>query len=146
VKSKISFLLIIISLSLFSFIPTEIKTITWSDLSLVNYRRVFSPVDGFYDKPFFNKSIQKLHGDQVQITGYVIPIDTYGEKFFLSAQPNSSCYFCGAGEQHEVIELRLKDLPANYKMDNYLTFKGTMITYSQANTLPYALDNAELVK
>ena len=145
-KNKLTFILITLSLFLFSFTVEEIKTVTWSELSLVNYRRVFSPTDGFYDKPIYQKSIQKLHGDKIQITGYVIPIDTYGEKFFLSAQPNSSCYFCGAGEQHEVMELRLKDLPANYKMDEYLTFKGILMTYSQANTLPYALDNAELVK
>lgn len=134
-------------MALLSFVPLGIKTVTWEDLSKVSYRRTFSPKTGvFYEKPIFAKSVQKLHDEQIQISGYVIPVDTYGEVYFLSAQPNSSCYFCGSGAIHSIMDLRLKNLPANYKMDEFLTFKGTLITHSDSENIPYTLENAELVK
>ena len=145
-KSKIAFFILVISV-LFSFTPLAVKVVTWEDLSAVNYRRTFSPRHStFYNKPIFDKNILKLHGEQIQISGYVIPVDTYGEKFYLSASPKSSCFFCGAGEAHSIMELKLKNLPANYKVDEFLTFKGTLITHSDLEHIPYSLDNAELVK
>lgn len=139
--------LIIVSISLFSFKNDGSKVITWDDLISVAYRRTYSPQNEvFYDKPIFSKDISALNNIKVKITGYVIPIDSHGERYFLSATPNSSCFFCGKGEAHQVMELKLKNLPANYKMDEYLSFEGILRTHADPLSLPYSLENAILVK
>jgi hypothetical protein len=141
--------LFFILISLFSFVQgtQEVKNVSWGDLSAVSYRRTFSPSDQvFYDKPIFAKEIAMLQNERIKITGYVIPVDTYGEKYFLSAKPNASCFFCGKGQIHEVMELKLKNLPANYKMDEYLTFEGVFHTHTEVGSIPYSLDVATLVK
>lgn len=146
-KKLFSILLSVFILS--SFISTDkAKSITWADISDVGYRRTFSPqYSSFYDKPIFSREISSLENQKIQITGYIIPIDTYGEKYFLSSQPNSSCYFCGKGQKHEVIELKLKNLPVNYKMDEFLSFEGVFHTHTDMFMYyPYSLENAVLVK
>jgi len=145
-KSCIIYLISLCLISL-SFTSLGIKEITWEDLSEVSYRNTFSPRHNtFYMKPIFGKDIQHLNGDEIQITGYVIPVDNMGDIFFLSENPNSSCYFCGAATPHSIMALNLKNLPANYKTDEYLTFKGILNTHDNLEDLPYSLDNAELVK
>jgi hypothetical protein len=146
VKTKrIKILFSFLILGLYSFVNS--KVVTWMDLSEVAYRRTFSPQNQtFYDKPIFSKEILQLHNQKIQITGYVIPVDTYGEKYFLSAKPNSACFFCGQGQIHEVMELKLKNLPANYKMDEFLTFEGTLVTHTGVESVPYSLENAILIK
>lgn len=148
-KNRKLLYIIISSLLVTSFIPSgkKAKIVTWDDLSYVAYRGTYSPQHNMrYDKPIFSKDILKMHGTQVQITGYIIPIDTQGERFFLSANPNSSCYFCGSGDKHSVLELNLKNFPVNYKVDEYLTFEGTLETHTEMIYYPYSLENAVLVK
>lgn len=143
-KSK---LLYVFLLPLLSFVAKEPKIITWQDLSSVHYRNSYSPSNEmFYDKPIFDKNILKLHDTEVVISGYIIPVDTYKERFFLSANPNSSCYFCGGAQKHTVLVLNLKNLPANYKMDEYLSFKGILKTHTGAVDLPFSLNNAQEYK
>ena len=148
-KVKTILYLITSTLFLTSFIQTANKTkiVTWEDLSYVGYRATYSPVNNTrYEKPLFAKNILKLHNNEIQISGYVIPMDANHERFFLSAQPNSSCYFCGASAKHTIMDLRMKNLPQNYKMDEYLTFKGILKTHTEMENLPYSLENAILVK
>lgn len=130
-----------------SFISDEVKSITWEDLSYVDYKYRPDLINGnYYLKPFFDTEVKKLHGKQVKITGYIIPIDLNGDRYYLSAQPNSSCYFCGQADKHSVLVLKLKNLPVVYKMDDYLTFEGTLYTHSDQESLPYSLENAILAE
>jgi len=74
-----------------SFINEESRKISWEDLSYVEYKYRPDLVNGnYYLKPFFDTDIKKLNGKQIKITGYVIPVDLYGDRYYLSAQPNSS--------------------------------------------------------
>ncbi len=147
-KLKKIVLLLIPFLLCSAFVSDETKTITWDSISHVSYVRMFSPQNGaFYDKPIFSRDISALNQKRVKLTGYIIPIDATGERYFLSANPNSSCFFCGKGEKHQVMELKLKNLPANYKMDEYLTFEGVFSTHTDMFLyFPYSLENATLVK
>ena len=146
-RKKLLFLLSI-CFSIFSFTTDEAKKVTWEDLSYVSYARMFSPQHGaFYDKPIFSRDISVLNQKKIRITGYVIPIDATGERYFLSATPNSSCFFCGKGEKHQMMELKVKNLPANFKMDEYLTFEGNFYTHTDMFLyFPYSLENAVPVK
>jgi len=148
--NKLKFTVLILALPLLMSYASSAtaKAVTWMDLADVAYRRTFSPqLQSFYEKPIFSKEIAALSNQKVQITGYVIPVDTYGDKYFLSSRPNSSCFFCGKGQMHEVMELKLKNLPANYKMDEFLTFEGTLQTHTDTyQNFPFSLDNATQVK
>jgi hypothetical protein len=124
------------------------KAVTWMDLADVGYKKMYFPQNSQWgEKAFFGKDILALVNQRITITGYVIPVDTYGELYFLSARPNSACYFCGQGQKHEVMQLKLKNLPANYKMDEYLTFEGVLKTHTNVTVdLPYSLETAIQVK
>lgn len=147
IKKIISIVLTSFVLLSFTQSIEKAKIVTWDDLSHVGYVHSYSiPNNTNYKKPVFSRDILRLHNQEIQITGYVIPMDANHQRYFLSALPNSSCYFCGAAESHSVMVLNLKDLPQNYKMDEYLTFQGTLRTHTEMENLPYSLENAELVK
>ncbi len=100
--------------------------------------------DIWYNKPQFNKQVQKLEGKEVIVQGFMVPVDVTGDTYVLSAFPYSACFFCGAAGKESVMEIRMKDNEQNFKMDQMLTFKGKFDLVDDVYGLMYLLEEAEV--
>lgn len=96
--------------------------------------------------PSFGESVKKMAGKEVQISGYVIPVD-YNENFYvLSAFPYSACFFCGGAGPESVISLKFKDKSERFKTDTKLEVKGRLeLNSSDIYEMNYILRDVEKV-
>jgi len=118
----------------------------WFVLSDVKFEQVYSEDLGVnYDKATFGDFIQAFDGQEVVISGYVIPLDGMGMSYALSRNPNSSCFFCGGAGPETVIDLRLRSTAIKrYRMDDLLSFKGKLkLNEKNDNQFIYELWEAE---
>lgn len=132
-----------------SFSPSAQTIISWTDLADVEFRKEYLEAFGAeYNLPRFGKDVQALDGQEVQISGYMLPLDGTGIQIVLSKFPFTSCYFCGNAGPETVIELWLKpEFMRRYKMDSRLTFKGKLrLNTTDFLRLSYILVDAEEVK
>ena len=120
--------------------------IDWPVLAQVRYKSFQTPgmVEG--EKPEPGMAVQRLNGEEVRIRGYVIPLDVEGTNFLLSAQPNESCFFCGKAGIETVAELWLADGHRHFKMDEIVTFRGTLLLNYESDGLLYLLKDAKEVR
>lgn len=103
------------------------ETITWDDLE----GAIFEYKDDSLIASF-PKSAETLHGKEIQIGGYVIPLgpgehgrETVGEhNFALSSNIYSSCFFCGAAGPDTVVSFYSAK---RYDTDQVVTLKGTLL-------------------
>lgn len=114
-----------------SVVPAnEVLKITWGDLTAVTFE------EKYYDKeeawmlfPTFGEDVKKLEGKVVEIKGYVIPLEP--ERYVLSANPFSSCFFCGNAGPETVMELDMTSYDRVFYTDDFLTFQGTFTLNDQ---------------
>ena len=138
-------LLLFISVSSFSLGQTSID---WETLSDVKFEVKYDEKVGIsYEEATFGPGVIPLDGQQVALTGYMIPLDGFGVAYALSRNPNSSCFFCGGAGPETVVELKLKPTAMRrYRTDDRLLFKGTLqLSRSNADNFTYVLLNAEPV-
>ena len=125
--------------------------LTWAHLAEVDFEeRYTEEVDTYVPYPIFRPSVQRLAGEQVEIKGYVIPVEETGEEsiIVLSANPFSSCFFCGMAGPETIMDVQLKKkFKGRFKQDDILTFRGKLrLNDSDLYYLNYILEEAELVK
>ena len=97
-----------------------------------------------FQYPVFGNEIKKMEGKEVNIKGYMIPLDVNQGLYALSRYPYSSCYFCGKSGPESVVSLKFKTKPKKFKMDAIKTMKG--ILYLNENNpmdFIYIFNNAE---
>jgi hypothetical protein len=145
---KISFLLIPFAVlaSLVAFaVPSKV---TWDMLRDVSFKKKWYESEKIYMLyPTFGPEVQKLKNQEINITGYVIPVDLDANLYVLSAFPYSSCFFCGGAGPETVMTLNMKNASLKFKTDDRLTFKGTLkLNADDIYQMNYILDNAEVVK
>lgn len=120
--------------------------ITWETFKDVRYKKKYSlEVGADYLYPTFGKTIQQLNGKQVQIKGYVIPMDTEGHYYVLSKLPMAQCFFCGLAGPETILMLNLKGKHRRFKTDEKRTFCGRLrLNADNLYELNYNLDEATL--
>ena len=141
-------LLIFGSLCLFH---TAVHTQTHIDWNLLNDVRFTTRHDTLlgmsYDEATFGKWLLPFDGQEVAITGYLIPLDGLGLSWVLSRNPNASCFFCGGAGPETVLELQLRPSALRkYKLDERRTFQGRLqLNRRNLEHLTYVLLDAEPV-
>lgn len=122
----------------------EARLINWEFLSQVNFKdHYFKELEAWYLVPQFSKEVQKADNKQVIIKGYVIPLDVADGKYALSANPFSSCFFCGGSGPESVMTLQFAERPPRYKTDDVVRFTGTLIlNKDDPDQFTYILKNA----
>ncbi|MDW3648118.1 MAG: DUF3299 domain-containing protein [Bacteroidia bacterium] len=121
------------------------ESITWKTLENVSYEMSYdSTADYVMMTPVYGESLNKLQGQEVEIKGYILPMDTEGTAFVLSAFPFSSCFFCGGGGKETVVELML-DGEKSYTVDQVKTFRGKLKLNDDPFGLNYILEEAKEV-
>lgn len=119
------------------------QTLTWDDLLDVRYSTTFDGEAGYvYMKPTYGPSLLELDGKVVEIRGYVLPMDTDGKAYALSAFPYSSCFFCGGGSRESIMDLKLASLDKRYSTDDVVTFRGVFKLSDDQFGLNYLLEEA----
>lgn len=142
-----SFFSILILAGIFSMNALEAQeTIDWVTLGDVKLSKVYSEELMLeYDTTSYGTDISQFDGKEVQISGYVIPLDGMGISFVLSRNPNATCFFCGGGGPETIVDIKVK--PAafkRYKMDERSTFKGILkLNPDNSKSFLYVLTDAE---
>ena len=129
------------------FAQTEIS---WEEISDVDYPKQEEDEYSYdYSNPVFGADIYQMNGDDIMITGYLLPMDIEGEYYVLSKYPFATCFFCspeGNIGPETVIELRLKEKYKWLQMDDILTFKGKFVlNEGDPDALFFVLKNAEVI-
>jgi hypothetical protein len=126
---------------------TTVKKVTWKQLADVIFDRKWDEkmqMPMLY--PSFSRTIKAMHGKNISISGYVIPVDAKVGMYVLSANPNSSCFFCGGAGPETIMTLKFKSGKPAFDTDDYVSFKGRLrLNEKNIYELYYNLDDAVLV-
>ncbi|WNJ19221.1 DUF3299 domain-containing protein [Pontibacter sp. G13] len=116
----------------------------WETLAQVDFEtRYYEEIDDYLLYPMFSDAVKGLEAQEVYISGYVLPVEP--GRYVLSANPFSSCFFCGGAGPESVIELDLKgdDSKQIFLTDEWRTFRGTFVLNdSDIDKLNYILIDA----
>lgn len=118
---------------------------TWRMLEDVEFKDVYvEELDAYYWKPTFGDIVNGLEGQEVHITGYMIPVDLDEDFYVLSRYPFANCFFCGGAGPESVIDLRFDGKsPRVYQTDERLTFAGKFrLNADDVYQMNYILDGA----
>lgn len=119
----------------------------WKTLSKITYKKEYDELLGFkVDKPVFSKDVKKLEGKNVEIRGYIIPVEGYKshKEFVFSAFPYNMCFFCGGAGPETVMEVYAAK-PVEFTQEP-ITLKGTLkLNSDDINRLMYILEEAEQI-
>ena len=122
--------------------------ITWEVLKDVEFVEVWSEeFQAIYNVPKFGKKIKSLDGKKVQIRGYIIPVDILADYYVLSANPYSSCFFCGQAGPESVMEIQFANQESGLRMDKIITVQGKLrLNADDIVQLNYVLEDAKVVE
>jgi hypothetical protein len=102
--------------------------LTWKMLTDVVFSDEYSEeVQAYVPYPTFGAQLQAIEGREVLIEGYIIPLEETGDEtiLVLSAQPYSSCFFCGGAGPESVMDIKLRpDEQRKFTTDDRMTFRG----------------------
>ncbi len=119
----------------------------WKTLAKITYKKEYDEMLGFkVDVPVFSDEIQELSGKEIEIKGYIIPVEGYKshKEFIFSAFPYNMCFFCGGAGPETVMEIYAKE-PIKYTAEP-VTLKGKLeLNSTDINRLIYALNDATLI-
>lgn len=146
-KKRTIFKCILLALvTLKSFSLHAQTSIDWINLADVTFEeKQMDDVELTYNHATFGASLKALEGQEVSITGYMIPMDPMGITFVLSRNPNATCFFCGGAGPETVLQIKVKPGAfKRYTVDDRLTFKGILRMYEKdIDSLTYVLEDAE---
>jgi len=142
---------IILATILFLFFMGNIfsqNIITWELLKNVEFDEIWSEeFQAYYMVPKFSESVKEMDGKEVQIRGFIIPVDIVQDYYVLSANPYSSCFFCGQAGPESVMEIQMIKKYEGLRMDQVITYKGTLkLNVDDIYQLNYILEDAEIIE
>ena len=142
-RFKLLFFVMIFSLYSFSQ-----NVITWELLKNVEFDEVWSEeFQAYYMVPKFSNAVKALDGKEVQIRGFIIPVDIVQDYYVLSANPYSSCFFCGQAGPESVMEIEMIKKYEGLRMDQVITFRGRLkLNVDDIYQLNYILQDAEILE
>jgi len=120
----------------------------WNTLAKVSYKKQYDDLMGFeVDIPVFGEGIMALEGKEIEVEGYVIPVEGYDmqQNFVFSAFPYNMCFFCGNAGPETVMEAYVKDEKIKYS-SKPIKIKGILsLNAGDINSLMYILNEVEIV-
>ena len=126
------------------------ENISWDILANVVWHEEIDTATGYKNSVgTFGDDLLKLNGQEVYISGYVIPLDAMGLSYALSRSSYASCFFCGQAGPETVMELKVRPraIESHDQNNTLLKFKGTLVLKEINPTgLNYILDRAILIR
>ena len=123
------------------------NTNLWKTLSKITYKKEYDEFLGFkIDKPVFAKSVQDLEDTEVEVKGYIIPVEGYKShtEFIFSAYPYNMCFFCGGAGPETVMEVE-SSIPVEYTAEQITLVGKLQLNPDDINRLMYLLVDARPV-
>ena len=146
-KKIISIVLITALIPLLSFsIANPPVKITWENLRDVTFKKKWNKEEGmFILEPLFGTKVTSLKGKEVELTGYMIPVDVDANYYVLSANPFASCFFCGQAGPESVVSVKFKKVNKRFNTDDRVTINGIFtLNTDDINELNYIIEKAEV--
>ena len=147
-NSSKTLLITLFSLSLFSFTILEEPTkVTWEMLRDVTFKKKWSAEESmFVLYPTFGAKVTGLKDKEIVLTGYMIPVDVDANVYVLSANPYSSCFFCGGAGPESVVQVKFKKSTKRFNTDDRITVKGKLkLNADDINELNYILEGCDVI-
>ena len=120
----------------------------WQSLAKITYTKQYDELLGFkVDVPVFSDEVRALEGKEVEVKGYIIPVEGYRghTEFIFSAFPYNMCFFCGGAGPETVMEV-YADEAIEYQTEA-VTIRGTLkLNDTDINQLMYVLRDVRLVR
>ena len=141
--------LAILLVPLFAFAFTsEPININWKRLADVRFnRKLNKELSMYFLYPTFGPSVNALHGKEISIRGYMIPVDENDNIYVISAKPMAACFFCGGAGPESIIELQFRKKKQRFRTDEVLTVRGKLaLNAYDVDHLNYILKNAEVIE
>lgn len=127
----------------------EIKEVkVWKTLGKITYKKKYDDLLGFkIDIPVFSKPILKLEGQEIELKGYIIPVEGYKshKEFIFSAFPYNMCFFCGGAGPETVMEVEATE-GVEYTAEQVRLRGKLTLNAEDINRLMYILTDAVLVE
>ncbi len=123
------------------------KKSLWKTLGKITYKKKYDELMGFkIDIPVFSDPIKKLDGKEVEVKGYIIPVEGYKshKEFILSAFPYNMCFFCGGAGPETVMEVEAVE-GVEYSAEQVILRGKLKLNDDDINRLMYLLTDAVLV-
>ena len=144
---SLSFLILFSATAIQAYGQTSNDNI-WKTLAKITYKKEYDELMGFkIDKPVFSDDVVALSDQEVEIRGYIIPVEGYKshKEFIFSAFPYNMCFFCGGAGPETVMEVYAAEA-IKYTAEP-ITIKGTLkLNATDINRMMYALEEAVKVK
>ena len=121
---------------------------TWKTLSKITYKKEYDELMGFkVDVPVFSEEIKEMAGKEINIKGYIIPVEGYKShtEFIFSAFPYNMCFFCGGAGPETVMEVSSVEA-VKYTAEQIEIIGKLELNDSDINRLMYILKDVKLVK
>lgn len=120
----------------------------WKKLSKITYKQEYNELFGFkVDIPVFSDQIKEMEGKEIEVKGYIIPIEGYKshKEFMFSAFPYNMCFFCGGAGPETVMEVTASE-PIEYSAEQ-IRIKGKLVLNDDdINRMMYILEDVVLLK
>jgi hypothetical protein len=131
-----------------SFKSEEPIVVTWRTLEDVGFDKKWNKAEGMFILiPNFGPKVAPLKDKQIQITGYMIPIDIETNYYVLSSNPYASCFFCGGAGPESVMSIKFKGKNKRFDTDDRVTLVGRLdLNKDNLEELNYILQEAVLVQ
>ena len=120
----------------------------WKTLSKITYKKQYDELMGFkIDVPVFSDPVKALEGKEIEIKGYIIPVEGYKshKEFIFSAFPYNMCFFCGGAGPETVMEVEAAE-PVEYTAEQVVLTGKLHLNSEDINRLMYLITDARLVK
>ncbi len=119
--------------------------LNWRALAAVNFEEKYiDSLKTTAQVALFSTGLTALDGQQVQLTGYLFPLDE--GLYVLSAKPFANCFFCGQAGPETVVELNPAHSLQSFEMDDFIAVKGTFrLNNADQNRLYYIVEEATVV-
>lgn len=121
---------------------------TWKTLAKITYTKQYDELMGFkVDVPVFSEDIKAMEGKEVEVKGYIIPVEGYKshKEFIFSAFPYTMCFFCGGAGPETVMDVYAKN-PVEYTAEQVVLRGKLELNATDINRLMYSIHDAEVVE
>ena len=120
----------------------------WKPLADVEIQDRYDEAAGYeVSYPVFGEQAKRLNGQQIEVTGYMIPFEVYlkPQYFILSALPIAACFFCGGAGPETVMEVFSQE--SIELTDEVIRLRGRLeLNASNPDRMMYILRDAELIE
>lgn len=146
---KFLVLILLTVVSSLVLLPAQ-SLLTWDDLADVTWSESYDESTDMTNLTgVFGEHLKSFDGQEVVISGYVIPLDAMGLSYALSRTSFAACFFCGQAGPETVMDLNVKpkSVPSYRQKNTLIKFKGTLILKESNETgLNYTLDLAKEIE